>query len=1624
MAFGASDASIFIQIVGDDDRLNRALNRSKREMRQWGREMSSLGSAISFNPVTSGMAAITVIAARSYAEYEKHLNRIEAVTGATVGQMGRLTGQAKELGKTTIFSAQQAAEGMAFLGMAGFDAEEVLKAMPGVTKLAAIGMTGMSTAADIATNILLGFGLEVEDIARVNDVMAAAITESNTDLRKLGSALSYAAPLAAAAGWSLEETTAAIMSFSDAGIQGTRAGTSVRNVLMRLTQETHAQKMFDAFGVSVWDSTGKVKDLDEIIQIFTPHMDEAGKMTKLFGARAAPGFLKLLRSGIGEFDEDLQNLTGSMGMADEMAEIMVQGFYGKMVRFKSAVSTLMIEIGDAVQGPLGTMADFFTNKVAPRISQLASWFEELPYSVQASVLAFVGLAASIGPVLWTLGPMLTAFTILNDSFVVTAVRAKLMGNVFAPLQKIFGGVTRSIMGLGVVNITSSLFDGLRARMGGVAAVAGSTAANLDSVTVATKKAATAAVAYTSAWLGGGQQGPGGFTTISKKSPKTPGHIADPLGALSYSPRAKALQQEHDKILAVERANKRLFKSYAPLSGTIALLNRGTAVSIARTAAWAAGIVSLKGVIAVLSIALGGLAIVSTDFRGLLKSLWSLSGQVGRVGFMAMKEGAKLLKVELGNLLTVTGEVFDSLDESITGGFIGETFRDWAEAVKDFDIALSQVRGIDLANIIRGKFEVGKWFWVGNDLKDIGGGGLEGGGPVGNNISPYPFRNESRPELWGPKQDEGGEWDFSGGNANTQATQDQIRKLQEATWTIGQWREAAARAREEFQQGRIGLNEFNEAVSDTETALERDELRSWLKDWKDFSLDTAIAQYRKMVEAREAANETADKEREKIGSLKATYDGLSENIPSLTDAKEELSAAFAKEAEGAAFANQELERQNEVILLLMGADVQAASSTMILEHAFEALRNNGIIPTEEAIRSAKESLGLLGEEEENSHESAKRLLSILNELGQGMGGVAGQAVSMGANVAAAFLESAAAGGLALLAVGISIVIGLFKRASAAAEELKKNMDEAGAAMMKAYDSVGSGDRSKDEAMSDMFPTFRDEHGLNSRQIIADFELVGLTSLDAKNKIDEYHRAVRLHGKNSPYVRELAEELLNVAENAAKARAQLEIKAEFGQNITGFLEKVLPKLDAFSALLSDTFGAGIDTSAFDPMRDAYDRIQFSPDAAKDAAVGLGVITQGEKETDEDFDSRVKDLFGSDSQYSKSVDTGNLATWGQQIDLLVTGGLKIGQVFNMMNKEIRESMMDAAVAIGVVPTAMEDLIAMERIRLKQLIESGDATDSQIARYHALAEVSFDDLTVDQRILLEGFAALLTALGVDLPASFQIMLASGQEALGLTTLEFKALSTSAQSDLRDLVKAAGGNWKQIMQDGRFSVDEIKILWGGMTTEQKAQFKAVATAAGIDLDAIVKDTGETNTEMTGDGGPWAAMIAAMETMFHNLFIALGLITQEFVRDTNQSLAGIEDVVVKIIYDESGKPVGTEVDPDQGDESGAGTSGLASGSFGKYEDYGTGTMMMLHGKERVMTQAEGIAEGRRNDDRLSMSYDWGKSEGMGSMSSGNFPAGNFIAPDRGTKEIVSAIERLSNVVKDEIPRGIARVVNR
>ena len=205
--------------------------------------------------------------------FDTDMSRVSALTrmDKTDPRFTELREQAKFLGASTAFSNSDAAQGEAFLAMAGFTPDSIKAALPGVlnTALAGGALSGdisLGETADIAASVLNQFQLKASDMDRVGDVLVGTFTRSATSLRDLGETMKYTGPVAAGLGVNLERTAAMIAVLANNGKRGSDAGTAIAASLTGLTApSTTAEKALKQLGVSVATNTGKMRPIEEVL---------------------------------------------------------------------------------------------------------------------------------------------------------------------------------------------------------------------------------------------------------------------------------------------------------------------------------------------------------------------------------------------------------------------------------------------------------------------------------------------------------------------------------------------------------------------------------------------------------------------------------------------------------------------------------------------------------------------------------------------------------------------------------------------------------------------------------------------------------------------------------------------------------------------------------------------------------------------------------------------------------------------------------------------------------------------------------------------------------------------------------------------------------------------------------------------------------------------------------------------------------------------------------------------------------------------------------------------------------------------------------------------------------------
>lgn len=384
------------------DEASKALQGFRDRATSMGRSMKNVGRTATRGltlPILGAAAAVGKIGA----DFQSNMSRVSAITGATSEEMEKMNGIAQELGSTTQFSASQAADAMGFLGQAGFDTKEIMAGLPDTLDLAAAGGLELAQAADIASNVLQGYGMEAKEMSRVTDVMAATASSANTSVDQMGQAMSMVAPLAKSSGVSLEETSAAMGALGDAGIQGTRAGTALRQTLSSLESPSGtAAEAIENLGLKTHDSEGMMLPLADIVE----QLEETGLSTAdamdVFGQRAGPGMAALVERG----SESLRDLTGELenseGRAGEMADEMMDNVRGAFLEAKSAFEGFAISIfesgfGDFLQDAFG--------KAQQALQSVTEWWKSLSGETQSFIGIVLAIVAAAGPLLTILGTM-------------------------------------------------------------------------------------------------------------------------------------------------------------------------------------------------------------------------------------------------------------------------------------------------------------------------------------------------------------------------------------------------------------------------------------------------------------------------------------------------------------------------------------------------------------------------------------------------------------------------------------------------------------------------------------------------------------------------------------------------------------------------------------------------------------------------------------------------------------------------------------------------------------------------------------------------------------------------------------------------------------------------------------------------------------------------------------------------------------------------------------------------------------------------------------------------------------------------------------------------------------------
>lgn len=369
-----------------------------------GQHMMKVTTAI------GGVAAASVTVA---ANFEQQMSKVQAISGATAEDTDRLTESARQWGRDTKYSATEAGEAFEYMALAGWKTDDMLEGIGGILNLAAASAMDLGTASDIVTDYLTAFGLSAKDAGKFADEMAYAMSHSNTTTEALGEAYKNCAATAASMGYSVEETTAVLMTMANAGVKGGEAGTALNAIMTRLATDTKGcATELSKYGVEVYDAQGNMNSLSSILTgvrgVWNNLTDEQqANLAKTIAGTNQFSALQTIMSGLSDeaiasgmsfsdYSEALQNCDGT---ASDMAATMQDNLLGRLTQLKSKLEDVGITIGNSLMP--------FMEKAVARIGELADKFASLNPQQQETILKIAGVVAALGPLLTITGKAIT-----------------------------------------------------------------------------------------------------------------------------------------------------------------------------------------------------------------------------------------------------------------------------------------------------------------------------------------------------------------------------------------------------------------------------------------------------------------------------------------------------------------------------------------------------------------------------------------------------------------------------------------------------------------------------------------------------------------------------------------------------------------------------------------------------------------------------------------------------------------------------------------------------------------------------------------------------------------------------------------------------------------------------------------------------------------------------------------------------------------------------------------------------------------------------------------------------------------------------------------------------------------
>ena len=389
---------------------------AREKLKTTGDNISSAGQKLL--PVTAGVTALGTASVTTAANFESAMSQVQATMGITKDSMSKVNGQsvntmdtlsklAKKMGAETAFSASECAEALNYLALAGYDTQQMCDTLPTVLNLAAAGDIQLASASDMVTDAMSALGMGVDEAGMMVDQMAKTASTTNTSVAQLGEGILTIGATAKSIKGGTAELNTALGILANNGIKGAEGGTHLRNIILSLQSPTDAAaKQMEALGISVYDSEGNMRSLNDILGDLNTSIDgmtsaeKSNIISTIFNKTDLSSVNALLANTGSTWDDLQQKITDSGGAAQQMADTQLDNLQGQITILKSALEGLAISFGELLM---------------PAIKQIVGWVQKfvdflnsLDDGTKKTIVTIALVVAALGPVLIVIGKVISA----------------------------------------------------------------------------------------------------------------------------------------------------------------------------------------------------------------------------------------------------------------------------------------------------------------------------------------------------------------------------------------------------------------------------------------------------------------------------------------------------------------------------------------------------------------------------------------------------------------------------------------------------------------------------------------------------------------------------------------------------------------------------------------------------------------------------------------------------------------------------------------------------------------------------------------------------------------------------------------------------------------------------------------------------------------------------------------------------------------------------------------------------------------------------------------------------------------------------------------------------------------